>query len=427
MENIKYNKVDETVFYEKLDNGIEVYMYPIKGAKNFYMTFNVRFGSLNTEFKYSKDKNFTVVPQGTAHFLEHQLFMEEDGTAFEKFAELGSSVNAFTTYDLTCYEVIASENLEDNLNLLLDFVQNPIFKQSNVNKEKSVIKEEIKMYDNIPGAVLNFGLEYNLNVKDRHKYLISGTESDVVKVDAETLYAAYDVNYQPQNMFIIITGNFKPHEVMGIIKENQLSKEFEPFRTIKNKEIKEPNSVFLDYEERNMNVNIPKVKIAFKYSKKDFEGIESPLLKIYLDGLLYLKFGPSSDLTEKLKTENLTSFDLSYSYDIRGDYIVIFIDFESPYKEEIIKLIEEEISSLKLDDDEIKRLKNINKSNFILHFNDLIGVCESLQDDIIHEKRVVNNMYDLYDKLNKKEGNKVAKILNSYNVSIFVINKENQV
>lgn len=425
MEEIKYNGTDEIVYHERLDNGMDVYMYPIKSAKNFYITLNVKYGSVIDEFKLEGDKKSIIIPHGTAHFLEHQLFQEEDGhTAFENFAKLGSSVNAFTTYDLTCYEVVASENFKENLNTLLDFVQNPIFKAGSIQKEKGIIKEEIKMYDNMPGAVLNFGLEYNLNIKDNHKYLISGTEEDIKNIDSDILYKVYDAFYNPNNMFMVITGNFKAHEALGIIKSNQTNKEFGEERKIITKITKEPIKVFNDYEKRIMNVSMPKLKIAYKISKEDFKEYDKTTLKIYLDAILYLKFGPSSDLGEKLLSENLSNWDISFSSDIRENYIAIFIEISSEYVEEVIKLVEEEIENLNITKDEINRIKKINISNFVFHFNDLISVCESIQDDIISNETIVKDIKNIYENLNEKEANKIASLINIENSSIFIIDKE---
>ena len=427
MKKIKYNGVDEVVYYEKLDNGLEVFMYPSKTVKNYYLTFNTRFGSMNTVFKYSDSKEWIKTPQGTAHFLEHQMFQENDGhTAFEDFARLGSSVNAFTTYNLTSYEVVSSDKFKENLERLLDYVQNPVFKSSSVQNEKGIIKEEIKMYDNNPSAMSSYGLEYNLNVKDNHKYLISGKIEDINEITADILNKTYDAFYQPSNMFLVLTGKFNPLEALGIIKENQKNKTFNPYKKVITKKEKEPVTVFKPYEEKNMDVATPKINIAYKISKNEFKGLDELRLRLYLDTILSLKFGPTSDILEKMTNENLINFDIYTSKSIRDDYVSINIYLESNYIEEVIELVREELKNIKITKEEITRAKKVYISNFIVHFNNIFNVCEDIQDDIINEGYINKNILDIYNELNVSDANMVASKIDISNECVYIIkNKDN--
>ena len=422
MEKIKYSGTEEVVYYEKLTNGLDVYMYPSDTVKNFYITFNVKYGSIDTEFKLEGDKTLNTIPNGTAHFIEHQMFQEGNGeTAFEKFAELGSSVNAFTTYGFTCYEVIASNCFKQNLNLLLDYVQNPVFINSSINNEKGIISEEIKMYDNNPNAALTYGLEYNLNNCDKHKYLISGTIEDIKQINSDILYKTYDTFYQPSNMFIIISGNFKPLEALGIIKNNQNSKEFLPNKNIIRKTHKEPLKVSTSYEKKTMNVSTPKLKVGYKINKKCFSNYDDLLVKIYLDALMTLKFGSSSDLLETLNNQNLITWDVYTTREIRDDYVLISLTCETDYPDQVIELFRNNLTDIQVTKEEIERIKRVNISNFILHFNDIISVTEDIQDDIINDNKINDNILDIYKSLNVKDANQIASCINVDSESIFII------
>ncbi len=426
MKKIIYKDLEEEVFYEKLPNGLEVFMYPNELAKNFYLTFNVKFGSIDTEFKRGKDKDFIKVPNGTAHFLEHQMFQEGGGhTAFEKYAEYGSSVNAFTTYDYTCYEVVASDKFKQNLELLLNYVQHPVFKENSVNKEKGIIKEEIKMYDNTPGAVLNFGLEYNLNRYDGHKYLISGTEDDIKEITADILNETYDTFYTPHNMFMVLTGKFSPLEALGIIKKNQAKKEFEPRVKVTRRRSKEPIDVDKTYEEKEMDVSVPKLKIAYKIDKLKFKEYDDVLLKVYIDAILQIKFGSTSDLLEKLQEENLITWDLYTARELRDDYVMISFEAETEYKEEVIDLIRQELKNIKISKEELERVRKSNIASFILHFNDIIAVAEDIEDDIVSNGKIQENIMEIYKDMNLTSMLKIAGLIDTDNESIFYIDKIN--
>ncbi len=424
MKKITYSEVNEVVYYERLANGMDVYMYPQDRAKNFYLTINVKFGSVDTEFRVGRDKKYTVVPNGTAHFLEHQMFQEGDGkTAFEVFSKLGSSVNAFTSYNQTCYEVVASDNFKENLEELLDYVQNPVFKAQSVNQEKGIIKEEIKMYDNTPMAAMNFGLEYNLNKVDRHKYSISGTEEDIKGVTSDDLMNCYEAFYTPENMFIVLTGKFNPHEALGIIKENQANKEFKTSEKVTRKKYHEPVEVERTYEEREMDVGINKVKIAYKLDKRAFRGITDIELKIYLDLILQAKFGPISDLNDAMQSENLIMSDISLYREVRDDYVLITFDIETEYKEEVIDMIRRELKNIKITREEVERIKRANIANFIMHFNDIIAVAEDIEDDIISYNKIQDDIMEIYRGLDVTLANKIASLINTEYESIFYIKK----
>lgn len=424
MNKILYRGVGEKVYYERLANGLDVFLCPSETAKNFYLTLNVKFGSVDTEFKVDKDKKFTVVPNGTAHYLEHQMFQEDDGhTAFEHFAELGSSVNAFTTYEYTSYEVVASDKFKENLEYLLDYVQNPVFKEKSVNKERGIIKEEIKMYDNTPMSVLNFGLEYNLNKVDKHKYLISGTEEDIKAIDAQVLYKCYDTFYTPSNMFMVLTGKFAPLEALGIIKSNQAKKEFAEPKKVVRKQPKEPEEVSKPYETRTMDVSTPKLKIAYKLDKSKFKNYSNLQLKIYFDAIMQLKFGATSDLLESMLEENLILTDMYPAREIRKDYVMISLEMETDYKEQVIDLVRNELKNVKISKEELDRIKKSNKASFILHFNDIISVAEDIESDILSEGRIVEDIMDAYDAMNLKEINDIASKIDISCECIYYIDK----
>ena len=297
MKKIRLNNTNEVIYYEKLDNGLDVYMCPKDNCESFYLTYNIKFGSMDTLVKVANEKKKVSFPQGTAHFLEHQLFQNENNkTAFEDFANLGSTVNAYTSYKLTCYEVMGSTKFKENLECLYKLVNTPIFQDKSIENEKKIITNEINMYDASPLAMLTFGLEYNLNIYDKHKYSISGTVSDIDKITSKILYKAYDTFYSKENSFMVIVGNFSHLEALGILKEiikkykNIIYKKY----TIISR--KEPLKVENKSTVKIMSVDKPKVNIAFKIDKRSLNKYSN--LKIYLDMLLDIKFSNSSDFYE---------------------------------------------------------------------------------------------------------------------------------
>lgn len=422
MKEIKINKTNETLYYEKLNNGLEVYIVPNKFQKNFYITFTTKFGSINTEFKTSNDKTFKKVPNGIAHYLEHLMFNMEDGTAFDYFSKLGSSVNAYTTYNLTCYEVYSSTYFKENLNYLLDYVQTPYFTNELVNNERGIITEEIKMYDNNPNTELTYSAFKNIFVNDNRKYLISGSKEDIKKITKENLYDCYNTFYNPNNMFIIITGNVNPYEAIGIIENNQNKKEFNNVN-IMNKEITEPNKINKKYEEIKMNVETNKINISYKIPRKLFKKLNLSNIELnsYISILFNILFGSTSLLQDKLISSKVIQNGININKTFTKDFIIVCITTETDYPDTLIRYVEETINNIKIEEETLNRKLKVYKSNYILHFDDIELVNSNIQDNIIEYGNFINDYMDIYEKMNVKTINDIVSSLKNIKRSILII------
>lgn len=422
MKEIKINKTNEIMYYEKLNNGLEVYIVPNVYQKNFYITFNTKFGSINTEFKTKEEKTFKKVPNGIAHYLEHLMFNMEDGTAFDYFSKLGSSVNAFTTYDLTCYEVYSSTYFKENLEYLLDYVQTPYFTNELVNNERGIISEEIKMYDNNPNTEITYSAYKNIFVNDNRKYLISGTIEDIKKINKDNLYDCYNTFYNPNNMFVVITGNVNPYEAIGIIENNQNKKRFNDI-SINNKEINEVNKVNKEYEEKKMNVEINKLNVSYKIPRKLFKKLNLMDIELnsYISILFNILFGSTSSIQDKLISSKVIQNGINVNKTFTKDFIIISIVSETDYPDTLIRYIRETINNISIEKDTLDRKLKVYKSNYILHFDDIELVNGNIQDNIILYGEFIDDYIDLYDKININMINEIGKSLKNIKESVLII------
>lgn len=421
MKKIKINNTKETLYYHKYDNGLELYVLPNINQKNFYITFNTKFGSINTEFKNHDNKDI-IVPNGIAHYIEHLMFNMEDGNAFDFFSKLGASVNAFTTYDLTCYEVYSSTYFKENLNYLLDYVQTPYFKKEDVNNERGIISEEINMYNNNPNTELTYKTFENIFVNNKRKYLISGTIEDIKKINVDNILDCYNTFYNPNNMFVIITGNVNPYEALAIIEENQTKKEFNNI-TISNKLINEPLKVNEKYMELEMNVETNKVSITYKIPKKNFKklNLTDELLTLYINLLFDILFDSTSEIQDRLISSSIIQNGININKTYTKDYIIISLMTESDYPETLIKMVKEVMNNLKLNEFDLLRKVKVYKSNYILHFDDIELVNSNIQDNILQYGKVLENNMNLYDELNIKKLTEISKLIKNRAESILII------
>lgn len=421
MQEIEFKGIDEKLYFDKCDNGLPIYMVVNEKVNNFYITFSVKYGSVDTEFKLKKDKNYIKVHDGVAHFLEHVNFNEDDDfTAHDYFNKLGSSINAFTTFDLTSYEVFASSNFEANLNHLLDYVQKPYFTKKLVEKEKGIIIEEVKMGKNNPGHKLFYGMNKALYQKDKRRNYVTGDVEDVKEITAEELEKVYDTFYHPGNMFLIITGNFNPYEAAAMVKENQSKKKFKEYLEPIKKEVKEPAEVTEKYKVIEANVEIPKVKICYKMNKDIFKDISLIELNTYLSIILRNNFGATSYLKDELLEKELV-VGIGASRDIFKDVVTIDISMETKYPNEVIPIVKDKIKNMEITEDDLKRRIRCNIASVINDFDDIEYVNSSIMSDVMVYDEVQTDLYDFYNSLTLKKANEVIKDLDLSNESVVVL------
>ena len=422
MKTLNLKGLDEQIFYDKCDNGLEIYLWVNKKVKNFYATLNIKYGSVDTEFAFKNKKTIHKVPKGIAHFLEHLKFNQPNGiSAHEYYSKLGSNINAFTSYDYTAYEVIAGNNFKENINYLLDYVQTPYFTKEAVNKEKGIIIEEIKMYDDNPGFKLFSTTNECLYNKDNHKYLVSGTIEDVRKTTVEDINLVYDTFYHPENMFMVITGNFNPEEALALIEENQSKKTFIPYKNPHKIKEKESVKVFNTYKEIYHNVEVPKIKIAFKMKRSNFESISDLDLRLYLNGIMKSLFGQTSILKEHLLKNNLISGELVIGVIVKDNYVILSVIAETNYPKEIIKTIRETMNNINIDEKEIKRKNKAGISNTVLTYDDIEAVNSDLQEDIITYNEVITDIIPKLKSLNLNDTKKVISSIKTNNSTVIVL------
>lgn len=418
MKKIKLENTDETLYYDKLDCGLEIFMIPNKKINKFYLTLNTRFGSVNTKFKY--DNKEYDMPKGIAHYLEHLSFNMEEGSVFEYYSKIGSSINAFTTYDLTSYNVMSNNRFKENIEYLLRYVYTPYFTKELFQSEKGVIEEEVKMYKDEPGMTIVNGTLKNAFINDEHKYLVGGTVKDVKSIKLEDVITCYNAYYNPKNMFLIITGNFNPNEALAIVSEEMtrlnINKEF----TVKDIYPKEPEKVLKKEDSIKMNIDKPKVSIGIKLPKNNFKSLklDSYILKIYLSSILDVNFGSTSLILEELQKGNIAD-DIDYTIIESNDYYIIIFLGSTSYPEYFKDRILEKYNSLEISNNDLQRSAKVNISNYILSFDSAVSVNNYIIDEVMDNKEVNPNYINIMRSLDIDICNKVLNKLKYYDYTIY--------
>ena len=407
MKKISLKGLDQDVYLETLQNNLNIIMVPYTNKKNYFITYATRYGSNINAFVPVGSKKGITVPNGIAHFLEHKMFEQADGVdPFTFFAESGTGANASTSYTSTQYICYGTKEFAKNLDFLLKFVNEPYFTDENVLKEKGIIKEEIKMYDDIPESVLENKLKENLYHIDPHRIDIAGSCSDIDKITKEDLYLCYNTFYNPNNMFIIIAGNFDMEEASDIIK-NRLENKENRISKITVKDYKEPKSVYKKEEELSVNIKVPKIGLGYKFSKEDLKLDDELELDLYLSMLTTLLFGSASIFRERVRKENLmTSF--YYEWDDIKKYKSLLLYAETENPDLLIAEIEKELANIIITQEDFERMKKVWISNEVKMIDYVETTVNNLYDDMIRYKKVVDNKIDLIRKL---DFNKLSRLL----------------
>ena len=417
MKKIKLENTNEVLYYDKLDNGLEVYMLPNNNVNKFYLTLNTRFGSINTKFKY--DNKEYDMPKGIAHYLEHLSFNMENGSVFDHYSKIGSSINAFTTYDITSYNVTSNNRFKENLEYLLEYVYTPYFTKELFQSEKGVIEEEVKMYKDDPGMTIVNGTLNNVFVNDERKYLVGGTVKDVKSIKLEDVITCYNAYYNPKNMFLIITGNFNPNEALAITSEQMNKLNINNDFNVKDIYPKEPEKVNKKEEIIKMNVDKPKVSIGIKIPKNNFKNLklDNYLLKIYISSILDINFGNTSLLLEELQKGSIVD-DLDYTVIESNDYFIVLILSSTYYPEYFKDKIIEKFNSLNIEDSDLKRVAKVNISNYILLFDSVVAVNNYIIDEVMDNNEVNTGFMNIMRNLNIDTCKKILTKLNNYDYTI---------
>ena len=301
MTRIEYPELDETLYQQTLANGLTVCVVPRKGFTKRLAYFVTDYGSIHTQ--YSLDGKNHQAPAGVAHYLEHKMFdLPGNRDVSAEFAALGASTNAFTSYDMTAYYFSCTENFDECLRLLLEFVSTPYFTEESVEKERGIIDQEIGMNEDAPDSVVFENLVQAMYARHPIRVPILGTGETIRQITPEVLYRCHRAFYAPGNMLLCVVGDVDP-EAVARIAEQQLGREALPVGK-KQKDWAEPMTCPRPEITAKMEVAMPMFNLAFKCEPLG-TGDGAIREEMVADLAAEALFGESSELYLKLYEEGL--------------------------------------------------------------------------------------------------------------------------
>ena len=356
---IKSERTGDSCIHVKHNSGLDIYICEMPGFSSVEALFGTKYGSVNTMFKMRDDEDYTVVPEGIAHFLEHKLFENEDCDVFELYAKTGASGNAFTSFDKTCYLFNCSKNYQESLRILLDFVQKPYFTQATVDKEQGIIGQEIKMTNDNPDWRLFFNLLRGMYHNHPVKIDIAGTVESIAQIDAELLYKCYYTFYNLNNMVLSIAGNINAEEVLAICDECLKPCEDKGLETVFPDE---PDSIVTPEIYENQPVGATLFSIGYKCAScSGMERLKKTMAASIAASMLT---DASTDMYKKLLDEEIINSSFASEVFYGDGYFTVIFSGESDKPEIVRKSLSNEIGRIIADGLNEKDFARIKKSTY---------------------------------------------------------------
>lgn len=416
MKKIDFN-YGEIVYKEVLDNGLTVYLYPTNKSKNFYITVSTHFGA--EVMSYKKDNKVYDVTKGSAHFLEHRVMdFTKNVDAMNKINELGSIVNAYTTYKGTNYNLYGVEDIYTNMDLLFDRVFKANIKKEDVEMERGIILEEYYMYDADPYYKAQTTLLRNCFNNSFIKYLVIGTEDGIKNVSYKELNRLYKDFYALDNMFIVVTGNFILEDVLKHIKNYMKS-----IKTTKCncKVIKPVENYRVNVSFEELTGSNDEAKIVIGYKVKNNNPKKKIVNRLLMDMILSENFDKTGSSYLRLMNEGLNRF--SYFVEEVDDYFLIAFTGSTNEYEKFTNIIDEEIKNLDFTKEALQRKTKGYISNLILSFEYIENVEDNITSGLFDYNKVLNDMENVIKKVTLNDVKEVIKCIDTTNKSVLIMKK----
>lgn len=416
-----YDKFDETLYSGVHESGLRVFVMPKEGYTKCYAIIGTNFGSVDSVFTVAGENEKTVLPDGVAHFLEHKMFEQPDGSnVFGEFAKYGANANAFTGFNMTAYLFECTEHSIENLEVLLDYVSKPYFTDENVAKEQGIIGQEIKMYDDDADwrCAINF-------LQAMYKYHpvksdIAGSVESIAKIDKELLYKCYNNFYNMANMVLFVIGDIDADEVGKCVEKTVTDFKILPNLPVRDYGKKE-EGVVMPTISQMLDVSVPSFMFGYKDNDTDFDGKELLKKSIEFSVITELAFGKTSKIYNELVEKGLIMGMLDYDAECERSYCHICVSGESKDPEAVRDVVIKGVNELKetgIKEEDFERLKKAYTGRFLKQFDHITSVAHSFLANTFNNIGVFDYM-DVISEVTIDDINK--RLLESFDEEMSVL------
>ena len=401
-----------------LSNGLTIIGEEIPYLKSITLGIWVNAGS-----RIEEENN-----AGISHFIEHMLFKGTKNRTSKELAStidnLGGQINAFTSKECTCFYVkLLDEHISIGVDVLSDMMLNSLFDSEEIDKERQVILEELKMYEDSPEDLSYDLLTENIYKTDGLGMNIIGTKESLYNINRENILEYFNKYYVASNCVISMSGNFNFEEMIELIEDkfNNLPQgevkvevtkpEFHPCFIAKNKDTEQVNlamslkAIPLENREDAYALSIVNNIFGGSISSRIFQNIRENkglVYSIYSAPSLYRKTGELG-IYASMSNENL---------------------------KKVYNLVLEEIDNLRINgltEQEIKESKEQLKGSYILGLESTSSRMMSIGKAMLLMKEV-KNPNDIIESINNIDKERIDliidKVFNKENIGVCIVGKD---
>ena len=340
MKQSFYKRIGESVYSQRLPNGLEVRVVPKSGYAKKYAFFATRYGGMDTRF--CLNGKWLDTPAGIAHYLEHKMFDTKEGNALQELAKNGAEPNAFTSNAMTGYYFDSTDHFEENLEILLSFVSIPYFTEESVAKEQGIIGQEIRMIEDNPDWQIYTRMLECLYSSSPARTSIAGTVESISHITAETLYDCHKAFYTPSNMILTVVGDVDPVHVVD--RARRILRR-EGGAVIPRDYGDEPETVAQAETSRTMEVSCPQFLAGFK-CRPAGEGEDYMRLAVIGDIACDILLGDSSPLYLRLYDQGLINTSFGGSFEMMPGIAYLYAGGDSKDARTVAAEIQKEADRL---------------------------------------------------------------------------------
>lgn len=361
------------------------------------VAFAVRFGGINE----------TAENKGIAHFIEHMLYKgtptRDSKKISEEIEKNGGELNGFTAEQITAFWCkMPSKHIDVALDVLSDMVKNPLFDEKEVEKERQVIFEEMKMYKDNPRMHV-FDKVKSLLYKGDFSIPIIGTKESMMANTRERLKKLFDEIYVPENMILCVVGDTDFDKVCDFAEKN--------FEKI-GKKINYPKVELANGQNIEKRKSIDQANLVFAYhvptpdNEKHYAAeVLSVLMAGGMSSRLFSEIREKRNLAYAVKGDTASERDYSYNQ--------IYVGTMGENVEKVKKLILEEFEKVaeSLDEKELKQVKEQIVGNYLISQEDSQSVMvDLLTSEIVGDAREADKFIDKINKVKLKDIKELARI-----------------
>ena len=363
-----FAQLGEHYFEEQLSNGLLVRVIEKPGFAKRYAFIATDYGSIDAAFLLDGKKYTT--PQGVAHYLEHKMFDLPEGNAMQAFSKYAGANNAFTSYTMTAYYVECTEHLEENLAILLRMVTTGYFTEESVEKERGIIAQEIRMYDDSAESAVMENLFRLMYQNHPVRNAIAGTVESIRDITADTLKLCHDTFYDPSNLILCVIGDVDAKAVIEQAKRQ--TPEGKKPCVVRCYGAPEPEAVKTRRTETQMEISMPAFAIGFRCPDAG-RGMEAMRTEFIGDLAGEILIGESSPLYQKLYDENVIDADFSVGYERMKGMALLALTGDSTDVDRILREVLQEAGRVNKTGVDHALLARLKKSALGRRLRDLDG------------------------------------------------------